>query len=225
VPSAGSLETFLRIAPRSPQERTLRLLIELGAQVVGAAEGSLLTYDRRRHDLVFALTVGDRLSQQQLKHKRVPIGEGITGLAALTREVQIGAPTWKGFAMAARGAGQKPRAGRGKHIDKSATVLAAPMLVEDQLIGVLTAVSFDRKHRFTRDNGVLYGRMAAVAALIVHQRALLEGGSARGRAPSSAEAEAIATIGRISLRRPAALRTVAEVLLKVEALLDPSTER
>ncbi|MHC4986396.1 MAG: GAF domain-containing protein [Planctomycetota bacterium] len=140
-----------RTDPRH-EASVLSLLIQIGAQFVNAMEGSLLVLDRDSGELVFAMTVGDQ-TQEALIGQRVPVGSGITGLAAQTREVQIGAPTF-GTDQA-----EEPK-----------SVLAAPMLIKDELIGVLTAVSFDPDKRFTADDAVLYGRIATVAALVVQQR-------------------------------------------------------
>ena len=140
-----------RTDPRH-ETSVLSLLIQLGAQFVNATEGSLLVLDGDSGELVFAMTVGDE-AEEALIGQRVPVGRGITGLAAQTREVQIGAPTF--------GTDQT---------EEPKSVLAAPMLIKDELIGVLTAVSFDRDKRFTADDAVLYGRIAAVAGLVVQQR-------------------------------------------------------
>ena len=61
-----ALSTYLSIAPQSPEEAVLRLLIELGIQVVGAEEGSLLVLDELAGDLVFAMTVGSKTSERAL---------------------------------------------------------------------------------------------------------------------------------------------------------------
>ena len=153
---AGSdavLDAYLGISCESAEERVLKLLIELGAQFVGATEGSLLVLDEEQGDLVFAMTVGDRWLEKPIIGQRVPIGEGITGLAAQSREVQIGAPTF----------------GIDQHEEPSA-VLAAPLLIGDRLIGVLTAVSFEPQKRFDSGDAALYARIASVAAVVVEQR-------------------------------------------------------
>ena len=59
----------------------------------------LLVLDRNQEpprELVFAMTVGSGGSEDTLAGQRVPVGEGLTGLAALTHEVQIGVPTIQG---------------------------------------------------------------------------------------------------------------------------------
>src|SRR5581483_7371202 len=100
------------------EELVLRLLIELGMQVVDAHEGSLLVHDREKGDLVFAMTVG---GGGGLVGQRLPMNKGLTGLAAATREVQIGAPT---FHLAGEGKVESKATGS----KTPQAVIAAPML-------------------------------------------------------------------------------------------------
>jgi len=212
------LQTYLRVSRRSPEEQVLRLLIELGAQFVGAEEGSLLVLDEKSNELVFAMTVGSRSSEEALIGQRVPLGKGITGLAAQTREVQIGAPTF-----ATRQA-RKPKTGG----EQPKAVLAAPMLIADRLIGVITAVSFAPRKRFGSREALLYGRIAAVAAVVVEQRRRLAAVEAlqRGkRLPPAAseeerlERQILETVARLLGSRPEAKAQIARLLSDIEALL------
>jgi len=169
----------------------LRVLIELGAQVVDASEGSLLVYEPATNDLVFTMTVGGT----GLIGQRLALGQGLTGLAAVTREVQIGAPTYGGVAQE-----KGPEA-----------VIAAPMLIGDELIGVITAVSFAPGKRFTARDGDLYGRLAAVAGVVVDQKRRLA-----GEAPADGIAAAIARIGK---KRPDALPQLTAIVAAIEAMV------
>lgn len=240
--ASAALETFLAIAPRSNEEQVLRLLIELGAQFVGASEGSLLVHDRRANDLVFAMTVGG--DERVLVGQRVPMSKGLTGLAAATLEVQIGAPTFSGIRQAA---GQDGADGAstsaseaGEKLDARApeSVIAAPMLVGDELVGVITAVTFEPGKRFTSDEGELYARIAAVAGVVVELRQKLAAISAMGARGAAEGAEGDApeptvggtagdleqspertiaeVVGRLSRRAPHLLGHVARILVEVE---------
>jgi hypothetical protein len=159
---------------RSREAELLRLLIEVCAQFVGAAEGSLLLLERASEapdSLVFAMTVGSRESERALLGQRVPLGEGIVGLAAATHQVQIGMPTYPGVEQARR---------RDDAPGQPSSVIAAPMLADDDLLGVITAVHFEPGRRFGPADAVLYGRVAAVAGLILDQGRRL---AARDRPP------------------------------------------
>lgn len=212
------LATYLGIAYQSPEEQVLRLLIELGAQFVGASEGSLLVLDGDRNELVFAMTVGSEASEAALIGQRVPLGEGITGLAAQTHEVQIGAPTFDTDQAAEhQDAESGPKA-----------VLAAPMLINDRLIGVITAVSFAADKRFSQADATLYGRIAAVAGVVVEQRRKLSIVEAvrRGQGPPQPvneaerlDAEIMDSVRRLVGARPDAKARVARLLSDLADLL------
>ena len=75
---------YLGILPQTSEAEILRLLIQTGAQIVDAEEGSLLVVDEESDDLRFAMTVGSEESEAKLLGQRVPLGKGITGLAATT---------------------------------------------------------------------------------------------------------------------------------------------
>lgn len=202
---AADLLALLAIEPASAEERVLRVLIELGAQVVDASEGSLLVYDPAKNDLVFAMTVG---GPNILIGQRLALGQGLTGLAAATREVQIGAPTFQGVQQVSKG----PEA-----------VIAAPMLVGDDLIGVITAVSFAPGKRFSGRDGDLYGRLAAVAGVVVDQRRRLNAaaGKVNQQVENSVEHSVAASIARIAKQRPGALARLATIVSEIETLVAP----
>lgn len=213
-----ALRTYLGITPLTPEAHVLRLLVELAVQAVGGQEGSLLVYDRSRGDLVFAMATGGPKAEEALLGRRLSLGDGLTGLAAATREVQIGAPTYTLE-------GERSAATR---LDPEA-VLAAPMLVGDDLVGVLTAVSFETGKRFRAEHAALYSKIAAVAGVLVQQRRRIDalehitaGPEQRGAsepAPDPAAASIIRSVTRLS-RSPRAERAhVAQLLAAVEALL------
>lgn len=202
---AADLLALLAIEPASAEERVLRVLIELGAQVVDASEGSLLVYDQAKNDLVFAMTVG---GPNILIGQRLALGQGLTGLAAATGEVQIGAPNFQGVQQVSKG----PEA-----------VIAAPMLVGDELIGVITAVSFVSGKRFTGRDGDLYGRLAAIAGVVVDQRRRLDAaaGKVKQQVENSVEHGVAASIARIAKQRPDALTRLATIVSEIESLVSP----
>ena len=154
------LATYLGITRESPEEKVLTLLIELGAQFVDAHEGSLLVLDEVSSQLVFAMTVGRDGPEDALVGQKVPVGQGLVGLAAQTHEVQIGAPTFHlPQDREQAGPAEEPRA-----------EIAAPLIINDTLIGVMTAVSFKADKRFSSADARLYARIAWVAGIVIDQR-------------------------------------------------------
>ncbi|MBI5684073.1 MAG: GAF domain-containing protein [Verrucomicrobia bacterium] len=216
--SNSVLDAYLGISSKTPEEAVLRLLIEMGAQFVGAEEGSLLVFDERKKDLVFAMTIGSDESERTLIGQRVPIGRGITGLAAQTREVQIGAPTF-GTRQAKR------RDGRS---EAPKSVLAAPMLIGDRLVGVLTAVSVRAGKLFNSNDALLYARVAAVAGVVVEQSRRLAAVEAartdarRLRAVSEqerCEQQLLDAVARIVQSRPRAKAQIVRLLSDIAGLV------
>lgn len=199
------LSHYLGIAPSSREEGVLRLLLETAIRTVDAAEGSVLAYDRDANDLRFVMTVN---GPGNLVGQRVPIGAGLTGLAALTHEVQIGAPTYRTVDDANKATGVE---------GEPSAVIAAPMVSGDQLIGVLTAVRFKPGHRFTTDDGRAYGNFATIAALMLDQhnrlRDLAGGGgeltTAGGFGPE--ETRILAALSTVAQTRPDRLPRLAQL--------------
>jgi transcriptional regulator with GAF, ATPase, and Fis domain len=208
---ADLMQRYLAVMPRTGEEQVLRLIIEMGARAVGADEGSLLIFDPKTDELVFIMTYGS--SEEVLIGQRLPVGKGITGLAAASREVQIGAPIYKDIKQT-------------EAIGTIQAVIAAPMVLGDDLIGVITAVSTKPDKRFTMADGQLYASLATVAAVVVHQlqriRAL-EGGTEPNREPAAlaadpAQQEVMDRISRLLQRDPQVVRQVATMLGAIEAM-------
>jgi hypothetical protein len=190
----------------------LRVLLELSVNVAGAEEGSLLLLDSSSRELVFAMTVGDASSAEALRGQRVPLGKGLAGLAAQTHEVQLGSPTYTEVNQAAH----RERTGG------PAWTLAAPVLVHDELIGVITAVTFSTDRPLGGAAADLFGRVAAVAGVLLDQGRRLA--AAAGGAPTSeplraeAESTASAIISRAA-RDPDRLVRLKRLLEDLEGLL------
>jgi putative methionine-R-sulfoxide reductase with GAF domain len=203
--SSAELLALLGTSWRS-EEKVLKLLIELGAQVVDASEGSLLIYDPAKNDLVFAMTVG---GPPALLGHRVPLDRGLTGLAAATREVQIGAPTFNVLGTTSNSAGE-PEA-----------VIAAPMLIADELVGVITAVSFKPGKRFSLHDAELYGRMASVAGVVVDQGHRLRANDSQVDSAATRDPGILASLQSIARRGPEVMACTARILSEIDALSAP----
>ncbi len=211
--SSGSeqlLAEYLGVLPATPEAIALRLLVEIGVSVVAADEGSLLVLDPDGSNLRFAMTIGG--SEQTLLGQRVPLGSGITGLAAATRQVQVGAPVYRDVA-------QTERLSEGPE-----SVIAAPMMLGDTVIGVLTAVTFMKGRLFTAKETDLYARFAGLAGLLVEQTRLLKvrkGDTSQASGLGDAtrlEQEILGRLQRIVANRPSALGPLAQILGGIEAI-------
>lgn len=143
----------------------LEQLIQIGLKILNASQGSLLVAEPDKKNLRFAMVASrtglgnfQRLFVQ-LVGKTVPIGEGITGMAALTHDIQTSTRAC---------AGEKFYHVRGDGSPNA--VLAAPMLIGEHLIGVMTAVRFDRGKPFSAEECRTYGMFANIAAVVVDQQ-------------------------------------------------------
>ena len=209
---AGLMARYLGLTP-GLEDQALSLIVETGVRAVGADEGSLLVYNPEANDLTFVLTYGHPEAERMLVGNRVPMGQSLAGLAAETGEVQIGAPRYKDPQLAeAAGSVQ--------------SVIAAPMLIGDRLIGVITAISNRPDKRFTAEDGQLYACLATIAALVVNQALLLRARDADADAahlqPASladpGEQEVMRRVGRLLQRDSGTVRQLAKMLEAVEAM-------
>jgi len=209
---AEMLKHYLGVLPRTSEDQVLRLIVETGARAVGADEGSLLIYDAQANDLRFVMTYGSKTEKSPVG-ERLPLGEGLTGLAAATGEVQIGAPVYKDIGQS------QP--------DVIRSVIAAPMMLGDRLVGAITAISTNPDKRFTMEDGQLYACLATVAAICVHQleriRELEEGAPSEqpeAMAPDPMEQEIMQRVARLLQRDPLIVRQLGKMLEAVEAMAE-----
>ncbi|MBR7121549.1 MAG: GAF domain-containing protein [Lentisphaeria bacterium] len=144
---------------KNPEEikYAFQLLIQTGLQLLKADEGSLLIYRKAEKDLQFACTVGAK-NPDSLIGKTIPIGKGITGMAAMTCEIQSAsrANSNSFFDIADDGSPN--------------SVIAAPMMIDDELIGVITAVSFDRQKSFNTGDCRNFSLLSQIGAIIISQQ-------------------------------------------------------
>jgi GAF domain-containing protein len=206
---ASLMQRYLGLSP-GLEDQALSLIVETGVRAVSGDEGSLLLYNPEANDLTFVMTYGNKDAERILVGTQVPMGS-LAGLAAETGQVQIGAPRYKDAKLAeAAGSVQ--------------SVISAPMIFGDRLIGVITAISNKPEKRFTEADGQLYACLATVAALVVNQALLLRGESADGDdapaslAPDPAAQDVLDRVGRLLQRDPATVRQLARMLEAIEAM-------
>ncbi len=213
------LSSYFGILPQMPERKILRLLLETAIQVLNAQEGSLLVYNAASKSLCFAMTIGNEESAAKLEGQSVPIGEGLTGLAAVTREVQVGAPVFHDIQQTRKRSGES---------GEPEAVIAAPMVVGETLIGVLTVVSFRPGKRFGADEAKLFANYATIAASVVDQRRRLAAVEARDRELLSgsalsetarAEQKIFESITKIVLHSESTLPHLVQMFASLEALV------
>ena len=194
----------------------MRRVLALAVAAIEADEGSFLAMDESLGELRFVATVGNEESEKALLGQRVPLGSGITGLAAATGEVHVGAPTFKDIH-------QTERLSAGPE-----AVVAAPLLVGDRVLGVMTGVSFQPGRRFGQREVTLYGEHAAVMAALLEQGQRLDAigglqadGSVAAPGAANLEREIVTRLARLVSVSPEALGAAARLLEAIEALVSP----
>jgi hypothetical protein len=164
--------------------------------------------------LRFVAIVGGDGVEAALIGQRVPLGKGVTGLAAVTRGVQIGAPTYADVHQTKRLAAG-PEA-----------IVAAPIVASERLLGVMTGVTFEAGRRFGVEQATAYSEYAAVMAALLEQgrrlsaaAALESGAEAAPFGVAAIEREIVDRLARIVGDHPDVLGAVARLFEALEAVI------
>lgn len=190
---------------------TLEQALRAAIVALGSDEGSLLLPVNDGADLEFVMCCTRAGVNSGLIGQRVGIAEGLVGMAAQTGETQIGAPIYKGVQQAGTPDGKQVH---------PASVLAAPLFQGDQLLGVMTLVSFDPAKRYTMDDAAHYESLAALLALILHKQTIIDelsGQQAVGDA-NSQEGQLLSLVGEIAGQSPQKIAACIQVLQGLKEL-------
>jgi GAF domain-containing protein len=138
-------------------ERLIEMIVVTAADVIGAPAGSLFLIDTRTDELVFEVAIGPRA--EQVSKFRVPLGEGVAGLVAVS-----------GQPMAISDAKQDQR--DDERIQRSIgyepnTILAVPLFYQDRVIGVLELLDKEGGGTFTPQDMRTLGLFANQAAVAI----------------------------------------------------------
>lgn len=137
-------------------QELLLAIVETAAHVCDAEAGSLFLIDADNGDLYFEVAIGPKAAE--VKHLRVPLGQGVAGLVAVT-----------GQAMAVADARNDPQVFDGiadRIGQRPDNLLAVPLFFDDSVIGVLELLdkrdgsSFDGSDMATLER---FARQAATA--------------------------------------------------------------
>jgi hypothetical protein len=191
-----------------------RRLLTIAVGAIEAEEGSLLIWDEEINELRFVATVGGDGAEAALIGQRVPLGKGVTGLAAVTRGVQIGSPTYADIH-------QTKRLAAGPE-----SIVAAPIIAGERLLGVMTGVTFEAGRSFGAAQAAAYDEYAAVMAVLLEQGRRLSATAALGSGGETAvlgigaiEREMVDRLARIVGDHPDVLGAVARLFEALEAVI------
>jgi len=170
---------------------------------------SLYLLDRDGMGVTLAATNG--LDPEQIGVARLPLGVGITGIVAQTREPQTALDVH---------ADERFHWIRGVDQDKFTSMCSVPLIWNDQVVGVLN-VQTERRRRFTRQDVAFLEALAGLLAGIVERNRLQREAEAQLeslRAIDEARAHLVAVVTH-------ALRTPLAVVRAYVELLGGATKR
>ena len=134
----------------------LELIVETAARTISADGAALLLLDEEAEELVFEVALGAKADEAT--RFRVPLGEGVAGLVALTGQplaISNAEIDPRHAVEIARGIGYQPQ-----------TLLCVPLVYDERVIGVLELLDKRGGQSFTAadiDALTLFARQAAVA--------------------------------------------------------------
>lgn len=205
----GSLREIVRLGTTARTwDELMQLIVDQSTRAMGTEVCSLYLVDRDRGGLTLAATNG--VDRQHIGVARLAIGQGITGIAAETRE-----------AVVSTDLANDPRCAwiRGVDHARFTSILAVPLQVQGETIGVLN-VKTEARREFTPEEIDRLSTIAGLLAGVVERRRLhretesqLEG----LRSLDQARAELIAVVTH-QLRTPLAIvRAYLDLLAEAAA--------
>lgn len=162
-PPAGSPERddqlkivvgYLALSPGMEQDELLNTLLTCAQQVVRAEGAGLTLYDDKKDVLVFRAATG--VAADKIIGMEVPLTNSQHGIAFRMRQVIASTPMNRSIDQAT---GVTYR-----------NVLIAPLLINDEAIGTVSAVNKINEEHFTPQNIEDYTGFAELAAHIIRQR-------------------------------------------------------
>jgi len=198
------------LAARDAYRPLLQSIVDVARAIFGARAASIMLLDEQTGELVFEAVTGE--GEDTLVGRRIPRGTGLAGWV-----VESGQP------VVIEDVAADPRfaldqAERTGYVPKG--LMAAPLLLEDRVLGVLNVLDRPERRRFSVAEMDLLGLFASQAAvaldLLLHARmveAVLGGSGGELRAV----AELASTIGRLDgERRAAGMRLLREIAALLE---------
>jgi len=147
-----------------PLPKLLDSIMETTSEILKAEGASVLLMDNEQKELIFISVVGDK--KDVIKEYRVPVTEGIAGLVVRTKEPVI-----------ANDVETNPYFYR--KIDefakfKTRNLIAFPLIVQDQVIGVLEVVNSIDRENFDNIDLKMLSYIAEISGIAIYNRILYD---------------------------------------------------
>ena len=152
------------LAARDAHRPLLQSIVEVARAIFGARAASIMLLDQQADELVFEAVTGE--GEETLVGRRIPSGTGIAGWVAASGQPLV----VEDVAADPRFAVEEAR--RTGYVPKG--LMAAPLLREDRVLGVLNVLDRPERRRFSVAEMDLLGLFASQAAialdLLIHAR-------------------------------------------------------
>ena len=209
VDNIATLAGYLALSPEPGSNELLNSVLACAMEVVGAKGAGLTLLDPDTNALVFRAAIGD--GAEGIIGYQVPLQGSQHGLAFATGEVQASSPLNSDIEASANAVFRN--------------VLVAPLMVDDDPVGTISAVNKEGADHFTAEDMQAYRRFADLAAVVVRQNqrenafsASLEGSSKSGSADYTlAESDRqllqlVRQLAAINRQRPDQLEMCAQLI-------------
>ena len=144
---------YLALSPSMDKNEVLQMTLRCAMHVVGAGGAGLTLFDSKKQKLVFKAAIGD--GSEGILGYEVPLKGSQHGLAFATGEVQSATPIHSDIEKTTKATFRN--------------VLVAPLLVDDEGIGTMSAVNKMNGDHFTPTDMEAYQLLADLAALMIQQ--------------------------------------------------------
>ncbi|NOY86606.1 MAG: HD domain-containing protein [Deltaproteobacteria bacterium] len=139
-----------------------RMLVALPRELMGAEIGHILLYDRDKDEMVMEYSQG--LKESPGDRRRVKVGNGMAGWVAKNKKpLLVKDFSSQDFFSATSSIGYRRK-----------TAISAPIMIRDDLIGVITLINKDNGQPFVEAERTLLATMTSEAAMALHNVLLLE---------------------------------------------------
>jgi GAF domain-containing protein len=193
------------LAARKVHRPLLQSIVEVARAIFGARAASIMLLDAATAELVFEAVTGE--GEETLVGRRIPSGTGIAGWVAESGQPLV----VEDVATDPRFAAQEAR--RTGYVPKG--LMAAPLLMEDRVLGVLNVLDRPERRRFSVAEMDLLGLFASQAAialdLLMHARRVQAVITEAGDDLAGVARVAEALEGLEGERREAGLRLLADI--------------
>jgi len=149
----SKISGFLGFSSDMEKDAVLKTLLRCAKNVVNAGGAGLTLYDEEKNKLVFVAETGDGSG---FIGYEIPIEDSVHGLAFVTGEIQSSTPLHKDVESKAKAAFRN--------------VLVAPLFVNGEGIGTMSAVNKQNGDNFTSKDMEAYKYFADLAAIIIQQK-------------------------------------------------------